>query len=47
MWQMLVSYGLRPAWLERGYRDGGDIWLLQVDGLFIREGAWNAKKHPD
>ncbi len=43
IWQMLVSSGLRPAWVERGYRDPKNIWLLQVDGLFIREEAWNAK----
>jgi FkbM family methyltransferase len=44
LWQMLVNSGLRPAWLERGYRDAADVWLLQVDGLFIREDAWNARK---
>jgi FkbM family methyltransferase len=43
VWQMLVSAGLRPAWIERGSRDSGDIWLLQVDGLFVREESWNAR----
>ena len=43
VWQMLVSSGLRPAWLERGYRDSGEIWLFQVDGLFVREESWNAR----
>jgi FkbM family methyltransferase len=43
VWQMLVSAGLRPAWLERGYRDSGEIWLFQVDGLFVREESWNAR----
>jgi FkbM family methyltransferase len=42
IWQLLVSSGLRPAWLERGYRDPVDVWLLQ--GLFIREEVWNLKK---
>jgi hypothetical protein len=43
VWQLLVSAGLRPAWLERGYRDTEDIWLLQVDGLFVREESWNSR----
>ena len=43
IWETLARSGLRPAWLERGYRDAGDIWLFQVDGLFIREEAWTAK----
>lgn len=44
VWQMLVSAGLRPAWIERGYRDSGEIWLFQVDGLFVREESWNARR---
>lgn len=40
VWQLLVGSGLRPAWLERGYRESGDIWLLQVDALFVREESW-------
>ncbi|MFZ0745431.1 MAG: FkbM family methyltransferase, partial [Terracidiphilus sp.] len=43
IWETLARSGLRPAWLERGYRDAGDIWLLQVDGLFIREESWTTK----
>ena len=43
VWQLLVSAGLRPAWLERGYRDSGEIWLFQVDALFVREESWNAR----
>lgn len=43
IWQLLASAGLRPAWLERGYREDGEIWLLQVDGLFVREQSWNAR----
>jgi FkbM family methyltransferase len=43
LWQILVSAGLRPAWVERGYRDSGDIWLFQLDVLFVREEAWNAR----
>ena len=41
IWNTLVSAGLRPAWIERGYRDARDIWLLQIDGLFVREASWN------
>ncbi len=44
IWQMLTRAGFRPAWLERGYRDAEDIWLLQADGLFIREEIWNARQ---
>jgi hypothetical protein len=43
IWLMLAESGFRPAWLERGYRDAGDIWLLQVDGLFVREESWRAR----
>jgi FkbM family methyltransferase len=43
VWELLVSSGLRPAWIERGYRESGDIWLLQVDGLFVREKSWKAR----
>ena len=41
---MLLSSGPRPAWLERGYRDSGEIWLFQVDGLFVRKDSWNARR---
>ena len=44
VWLMLAKSGLRPAWIERGYRDDGDIWLLQVDGLFVREESWNTRR---
>ena len=40
VWRMLVAAGFRPAWIERGFRDPSDIWLMQVDGLFVREAAW-------
>lgn len=42
IWSTLTGAGFRPAWIERGYRDAEDIWLLQMDGLFIREIAWSA-----
>ena len=42
IWGMLADSGFRPAWVERGYRDAKDIWLLQMDGLFVRESAWPA-----
>jgi hypothetical protein len=42
VWGMLTGAGFRPAWLERGFRDPGDIWMMQVDGLFVREEAWRA-----
>ncbi len=40
VWSMLTAAGFRPAWIERGFRDPSDIWLMQVDGLFVREEAW-------
>jgi FkbM family methyltransferase len=40
VWGMLTGAGFRPAWVERGFRDPADIWLMQVDGLFLREKAW-------
>lgn len=43
VWRMLVKAGLRPAWVERGYRDNSDIWLLQLDALFVREESWGAR----
>ena len=43
IWGMLAEAGFRPAWIERGYRDPGDIWLVQVDGLFVREDAWRSR----
>jgi FkbM family methyltransferase len=39
LWAMITKAGLRPAWIERGYRDPNEVWLLQVDGLFVREEA--------
>ena len=44
LWQVLTLAGFRPAWLERGYRDINDIWLLQIDGLFVREQAWAGRR---
>ena len=44
LWEVLTQAGFRPAWLERGYRDIDDIWLLQVDGLFVREKAWAGQR---
>jgi FkbM family methyltransferase len=43
VWQMLVRSGFRPAWIERGYRENGNIWLLQIDGLFVREESWSGR----
>lgn len=43
VWHILTKANFRPAWVERGYRDRRDIWLLQLDGLFIRESAWNSR----
>jgi FkbM family methyltransferase len=39
LWSIITKAGLRPAWVERGYRDPNEVWLLQVDGLFVREQA--------
>jgi FkbM family methyltransferase len=42
VWEMLTGAGFRPAWVERGFRDPADIWMMQVDGLFVREDAWSS-----
>ena len=47
VWGMLTRAGFRPAWLERGFRDPEDIWLMQVDGLFVREEAWGASSRTE
>ena len=44
IWQFLVTSGLRPAWVERGFRDSEDIWLLQLDALFVRNESWLRKR---
>lgn len=46
VWGVLTEAGFRPAWVERGFRCPGDIWLMQLDGLFVRENAWrNTRRH--
>jgi hypothetical protein len=44
IWGTLSDTGFRPAWIERGYRDPHDNWLLQMDGLFVRETAWQTRR---
>ncbi len=39
MMQLAASLGYRPAWLERGFKDPRNGWLLQMDGIFVREDA--------
>jgi FkbM family methyltransferase len=47
VWGILAAAGFRPAWLERGFRDPSGLWLMQVDGLFVREEAWRAAEPRD
>jgi len=42
VWDMLVALGFRPAWIEPGFRHPTDIWLMQIDVLFVREEAWRS-----
>jgi FkbM family methyltransferase len=44
IWQLASEIGLRPAWVDRGYRHPTDIWLMQVDVLFLRESSWAKAK---
>jgi FkbM family methyltransferase len=45
LWRFITSRGFRPAWIERGYRDPNDIWLMQIDALFVRPERWKLRSH--
>lgn len=37
MMEFAASIGFKPVWLERGFKDSRTGYLLQMDGIFVRD----------